>query len=217
MVNILRNNRNFSYKRVNHKIVPNCFIIENKPIKRASQKVLKILSVGRFHYAKDYRTSLEAVKIVSQKVHLFYKIVGWGELEQDIRQWIANLDMKEIIEIVINPHDLAFYYEEADVFLQTSIFEGLSNTIMEAMSFTLPVVTTDVGDNNRLVIHGETGYLCGAGNVEQIAEQLERLSQDSERRVSMGLKGYDHLKLNYSMSIFQQQYFDFIARERQSK
>jgi L-malate glycosyltransferase len=63
-----------------------------------------------------------------------------------------------------------------DAFAQTSLCEGMSNTILEAMASGLPVVATGVGGNLELVTHEETGLLFPPGDVSTLAANLARLA-----------------------------------------
>ncbi|NJK98226.1 MAG: glycosyltransferase family 4 protein [Bacteroidales bacterium] len=64
----------------------------------------------------------------------------------------------------------------------TSIEEGLSNSIMEAMSFGLPIVATSAGDSEYLVKDNFNGYICKAGDSSDLAEKLYRLISDEDLR-----------------------------------
>lgn len=192
-------------------VIPNCFDLATKPIPRNNKDTITVLTVGRFHYAKDYQSSIKAISHLKDKIeNLQYVIIGWGESELEIRNWIKQYDVEGITRVIIKPNNLYNYYIQADIYLQTSIFEGLSNTIMEALSYSLPVVTTDVGDNGRLVISGKTGYLCPTKHTEAIAGSIEKLVNNSKLRNQFGIDGYNLLKQNYSLKIFKKQYIDFI-------
>ena len=192
-------------------VIPNCFELENYRIIREIKKQVTIISVGRFHRAKDYRTALKSINILKLKrVDFKYKLIGHGSLEVDIRTWVKEYQLENEVEVIINPPNLNDYYIQADVYLMTSIFEGLSNTVLEAMSFSLPLVITDVGDNNRLVENGLNGYLCEVGNAEMIANKLEYFIHNYDKRIEFGLNSYKKLKENYSFEKFQQRYFEFI-------
>jgi glycosyltransferase involved in cell wall biosynthesis len=191
-------------------VISNCIDQKKDYIKRTNRRVLTILSVGRFHEAKDYRTALQSIKIVSSNYNVRYRLIGWGKKEIDIRSWITSFNLEDKAEIIVNPKDLDKYYREADIFLQTSIFEGLSNTIMEAMNYSLPIVATHVGDNKLLVEDCGSGILCRAGDSQEIAKSLCSLCKDNNLRNSMGLKGYEHIKKNYSISNFKNKYIYFI-------
>ena len=76
----------------------------------------------------------------------------------------------------------------ADVFLLTSINEGIPLTVIEAMAAGLPVVATDVSGVAEVVRNGETGLLAPSGDVESLARHVLRLTA-SEERERMGRAG----------------------------
>ncbi|MFW5872907.1 MAG: glycosyltransferase [bacterium] len=195
--------------------IPNCIEI-SRPLFDRKNTILsiQILTVARFVDQKDYPTALSTIKklsqILLQACNFKYVIVGHGELEQEVRNTIKDHNLESIVQVIINPDDLTDYFLESDIYLSTSIFEGTSNTIMEAMSYSLPVVATNVGDNDRLVIDGQTGFLTPVKDVGTLADRLEELILSPEKRNQMGATGYQHLKENYSVDKFQQRYFELI-------
>lgn len=192
-------------------VIPNCFELENEKIIREEKKQVTIISIGRFHQAKDYQTALKSISILnSKRVDFKYKLIGHGKLEEDIKNWVKEYQLENEVEVIINPPNLNDYYIQADIYLMTSIFEGLSNTVLEAMSFSLPLVLTDVGDNNRLVENDKNGYLCEVRNVEMIATKLEYLIKYYKKRIEFGLNSYNKLKENFSFDKFQKNYFELI-------
>lgn len=196
------------FKREKIKIIPNCFedIIPFQEKTEIKQKV-KIITVGRFVKQKDYFTALMAIdKIRSCHHNVFYQIVGYGELEEVIRRRISEMKIESHVEIYINPPNIFELLSNADIYLSTSLFEGTSNSIMEAMNADLPVVATDVGDNSELVNGGVTGFLTNVGNVEQICTHLNTLILDRNLRLEMGCQGKRHLQQKYSMDQFKRRY-----------
>jgi len=192
-------------------VIPNCFELNNDVIIRKKKQQLIILSLGRFVEQKDWITSLESIKLLRVKFANFrYYIVGYGRLERQIREWIVSNNTSKYITMIINPSNINKYYQQADIYLQTSLFEGLSNTVMEAMSFSLPLVTTNVGDNNRLVINEKNGYLCEKGDIKGIFEKLLSLCSSREKRVKLGLESYKFLSKNYTTDVFISNYSQLI-------
>ena len=100
----------------------------------------------------------------------------------------------------------------ADIYISTSLFEGTSNSIMEALNWSLPVVATDVGDNDHLVINGENGFLHPVGDVSGLAQSLSLLLDSSDLRNKMGLRSNQNLRENYSMEVFEKRYIDLIEQ-----
>ncbi|MFH0865661.1 MAG: glycosyltransferase [Bacteroidota bacterium] len=201
-------------------VIPNCIELDdgNKRtrIVKDDPSEIKILSVARFVAPKDYDTALYALRILLDKttgnIHVKYVIVGYGELEQVIRSKINELSLNGHTEIILNPPDIRPYYLASDIYLSTSLFEGLSNSIMEAMSYSLPVVATDVGDNSYLVKDGISGFLCPVRSPERIAEKVLILIKDCNKRKLFGEESYANLINNYSFQTFQNSYEEFIAR-----
>lgn len=187
--------------------------IEIPAIREKVHETITIISVGRFVDAKDYNTSLNSIRILSRSINTFkYFIIGHGNQLDLIKSAIIEYQIESIVEIVINPENVDEYYRMSDIYLSTSIFEGLSNSIMEAMSFGLPVVATNVGDNKYLIKDGETGFLANVKDSELIASKLEILINDAQLRNTMGARGRQHIIENFSIEKFTQQYIDLIEK-----
>jgi len=79
------------------------------------------------------------------------------------------------------------WLDRFDVFLLPSTCEGSAGAVSEAMASGLPVITSP--NSGSLVRHGVDGYICPYDNVDAMAEYIEQLSQDRQRRHEMGLAG----------------------------
>jgi glycosyltransferase involved in cell wall biosynthesis len=207
------------FKEEKFHIIHNAFELKTNIIERNNEGVVKILSVARFVPQKDYFTALEAIKILKGKLNLKtnpfqYLLIGYGQLEQEIRNKVEELELSDVVQIIINPENLFEYFKKSDIFLSTSLFEGMSNSVMEALSYSLPVVTTDAGDMEYLVRDGHNGYLCEFKNPNQIADNLEKIIVNSKKRATMGRNSYSLLKDNFSLEIFEKKYLDFITQAK---
>lgn len=200
-------------------IIPNCHEILEPP--RKFIPILsnpKIITIGRFVGQKDYFTAIDAISILKDKLmeincNLYFKytIVGYGALEDKIRSYAHIKNVGEIVEIVINPLNATDYLKDADIYLSTSLFEGLSNSILEAMEYSLPIVATNVGDNNKLVLEGENGFLAKVKDACSIAEKLQTLIKHKDLRETMGRNGYNHLTKTFSSNTFRNNYKELIS------
>jgi len=192
-------------------VIPNCIMINKDSVEHTNKEIISILSVGRFNYSKDYFTALKTIKLLNQNKNNFnYTIIGWGQLANQIEKWIDELSLRNNVKIIINPPDLKKYFIKADIFFQTSIFEGLSNTIMEAMNYSLPIVTTKVGDNDKLIIHGKNGYLANVKDTHELSDYIQKLLSSYRLRTEFGKCSYALLKKNYSHEVFKRKYIEFI-------
>lgn len=216
--------RNFIDKGFNAEkmiVIPNGLELDNAFIERPDTREIRILSVGRFVTQKDYFTAIESIALLSKKIvepfTIKYFIVGYGELENAIKQQIKELQIEDKVELVINPPNIQIYYEEAHIYLCTSLFEGLSNAIMEAMSYSLPVVATVAGDNDQLVKPEENGYLVNTKDVGSIVMYLEKLIYSYEERAIMGKNSYQIIKESYTFQAFQRNYLNLIKSHNKDR
>jgi len=157
--------------------------------KRAGNGEVRIITVGRFVKQKDYSTALFSFrKLLEERndVRLKYCIVGYGPLEKQIRSLAEHLQIDSHMEFIINPVNVPEILKKSDIFLSTSLFEGVSNSIMEAMVAGLPIVATDVGDNKYLIRNGRNGYLVPIKDVEKVVNRLDYLVGSEEIRNEYG-------------------------------
>lgn len=155
-----------------------------------SENIISIITVARFVKAKDFKTALLAFKQLTCSVNdkmIRYTLVGYGKEETRIRSLVNSLDLDSRVDLIINPPNVSDYLKSANIYLSTSLFEGLSNSLMEAMVAGLPIVATDVGDNSFLVREGFNGYLVPPRAVDQIASRLESLARTEEQRQIFGV------------------------------
>lgn len=204
---------NLGFRKSKNIVIPNSFPDIAEPIVRPEHDVKTIITVGRFDSQKDYKTLIESVSRLVRKDYRLC-IVGYGLLEEQIRDWVKEYGIENNTDIHIKPNNVPELERGADIYVSTSLFEGTSNSIMEALNWSLPVVATNVGDNDHLVIDGENGYLHPIGDVDGIAVSISRLLNSSDLRNKMGQKSNQILRENYSMEIFEKRYMDLIEEKK---
>lgn len=191
--------------------IPNCFPSIADPKEKTEKEKVRIITVARFHPQKDYETAIKAIALLKKACKNFmFDLCGYGVLEKQIRGWVKQYDVEDEVEFHIHPNNIPELLQQADIYISTSLFEGTSNSIMEAMNWCLPVVCTNVGDNDKLVHDGENGYLTQIGDAEQMAAKLKSLIADRNLRQEMGLRSNQILRENYSMEIFEKRYIELI-------
>ncbi len=197
------------YKAHKCHVISNCIDeINNVSLERNRDSVVNIISVCRFIEQKDLPTALRVMRqlVDEATVKVKYYLVGYGALEQHLRELIVEMDLSDYVEIVIKPDNLQDYFEMADIYFSTSLFEGTSNSIMEALSFDLPVVTTNVGDNNQLVEQYKNGMVLEVGDEEGMVDKLKLLCSDSQLRITYGKQSKKILVEKFSRSKFEENY-----------
>lgn len=192
-------------------VIPNCFPNIAEPITREDKEIKHIVTVGRFVPQKDYKTIIRTIACLKElRKNFVMDIIGYGEEEQNIRAWIKEYGIEEYTNIYIRPENVQDIVRAADIYLSTSLFEGTSNSIMEALNWSLPVVATNVGDNDHLVIDGVNGMLHTIGDAKGMALSLANLIENTEIRKKYGIASNKNLRENYSMEIFEERYLKLI-------
>ncbi len=110
-----------------------------------------ILMASRLTWEKNLELAVEATAIALKSApNLGLVIVGAGLVEAKLRLLISNLGVQK--NVIIEPwtQQLSSYYKTADLFLNTSYYEGYGRTLLEAQACGLPVVSTDVGVANEI-------------------------------------------------------------------
>lgn len=145
---------------------------------------IRILSVGRLTEAKAFHFAVDAAKILKDKgLEFRWYIVGFGSLEEPLRQQIKETDIEDTF-FLLGPQPNPYpFFKECDIYVQTSIFEGSCITIEEAMAFFKPIVTTDFPAAYEKVVDGKNGLITQM-NAESIAAGVEQLIASEEKRRS---------------------------------
>ncbi len=205
--------KNFNASKMS--VIPNGILLKKRKEFLTRKETVTILTVARFVKQKDHKTAIDAVNylykhLLRRRMYgLKYYIVGYGRQKKSLKKYIKKHNLESIIEL-IETDDIASMYDKADIYLCTSLFEGVSNSILEAMNNTLPIVATDVGDNRYLVHHESSGFLCTVGDFRGVARSLYTIVTNAFRRVNMGRESHKILQKNYSEEIFKQRYLNFI-------
>jgi glycosyltransferase involved in cell wall biosynthesis len=181
-------------------------------VKRIGHEI-RIISVCRFVPPKDFHTALNSFKRLTEKnkdKSLKYVLAGWGTMEGEIRSMARDLGLDNV-EMHINPPGIPELLKSCDIYLSTSLFEGLSNSIMEAMAAGLPVVATDVGDSSCLVRDGINGFIFQCRDVAAASEKLDWLVNNEASRTEFGNNSYSIIKSEFSEAMLIDKYRKVIS------
>ena len=197
-------------------VIQNAIELKNPQLdSKSSNGEIKIITVGRFVKQKDYKTALKSFSnLVDRNKDRKYRyyIVGYGPLEKEVRSLAEQLKIDNKIKVFINPPDVSSILKSSDIFLSTSLFEGVSNSIMEALVAGLPVVATNVGDNSYLVKDGKNGFLVPCRDVETIVDKLEYLSGSADKRNEFGKNSIKVVETEFSRMKLLDNYLSLFSK-----
>jgi L-malate glycosyltransferase len=151
---------------------------------------LLLVQAARLDVMKDHGTSLRTMeRLIRERPGTHLALIGSGDKQEEVEAEIAQRGLGRHVHLLGRRQDVARFLSAADVFLLTSISEGIPLTLIEAMGAELPVVSTEVGGVSEVVVAEKTGLLAPAGDDGMLAEHILRLAQDSVTRRSMGRAG----------------------------
>ena len=169
---------------------------------QASDTTLRVISTGSVIWRKGYEYALLAVRhLLDRGVPVRYDIIGGGAEQQRLLDTIHDLGLGEVVHWHgrLDPAGVLARLQEADVFLLTSLSEGISNSVLEGMACGLPVVTTDVGGMAEAVSDGVEGFLVPPRDPAATAEALYHLWARPERRPVMGAAARRRIQLDFAL------------------
>jgi glycosyltransferase involved in cell wall biosynthesis len=135
-----------------------------------------LLFIARLVEQKGISFLIDAIHIClhAKKIpNLRLIIVGDGPLRVDFQKQINKLNLMKYIFLAGEKENLNPYLSEADLYIDSSLWSGLSVAAIKAMEASLPLIMTDVGGARQLTNNGEHGYLCEEKNCKALADLIE--------------------------------------------
>ena len=127
------------------------------------------------------------------------------------------MNIENEVEILINPQNIPGILQNCNIYISTSLYEGLSNSIMEAMVAGLPVIATNVGDNTYLIQDGYNGFIVPCGDINLIVEKLDYLTNFEKIRIEFGNKSHPIIESKFSEKKFIENYFQLFSKMTPSR
>jgi glycosyltransferase involved in cell wall biosynthesis len=142
----------------------------------------KVVSIGRFEKQKGYDIGIEAMRLLKEKGYDFqWIILGEGSQKQKIKLKVEEYNLKNHVYFLGIKENHYPYLKIADVFMQTSRFEGKSIAIDEAKILAKPILVTNFSTVNDQIEDGVTGSISEM-NYQEVCNKLIQLIEQSELR-----------------------------------
>ncbi len=159
-----------------------------------------LANVGALVDHKGHKHLIDAMAHVVREIpDARLVIFGEGELRPQLERQIKDLHLEKHAMLVGFRQDVLQLVKSADVFVMSSITEGLGSTVLDAMAMTLAVVGTHAGGIPEAVEHGETGLLVPTGDARALAGAMVRLLKDPKLRQRMGEAGLRRVQQNFGV------------------
>ncbi len=160
---------------------------------------VKILFVGQMIKEKGIFDLVDAVEQLHEVHHLDVELllVGEGTARITVEHILQERRMSSYVHcfgMIIDPVQLSHIYQQSDIFCLPSYSEGFPRVIYEAMLYSLPIVTTDVGQIGAVIEDGFNGLFHAPGDCPSLTNCLLKLIHDPKLRITLGDSGYKTLE-----------------------
>jgi glycosyltransferase involved in cell wall biosynthesis len=178
-----------------------------------------IICVANLHPNKGHRYILEAFEQLHNpsspsfqgeelKRGLKLLLIGDGTERENLERQTMNYRSKKNILFLGRRTDVPKLLRISDCFVLPTLFEGMSNAIMEAMASGLPVITTDIPENKVLIRNGETGILVATHSTDEIADNIRKIISSKS---SLGENARNFMKENFSIALSARKLSNFLS------
>ncbi len=134
---------------------------------------LNIINIGRLEDQKDHLTLLNAIKLIKNRIKLKLLIIGNGSMRNEIHNFIEKNSLKKNVMILNNLHNPFPYLLRSDLFVLSSIYEGLPNVLLEALTLNKFVISTNCSTGpSEILLKGRGGILVPIKDYKSLAESI---------------------------------------------
>jgi glycosyltransferase involved in cell wall biosynthesis len=173
-----------------------------------------LITVGRFSYSKAQRYAIEAFAILQKKhTNLKFLLIGEGELLEDCKALSKTLNIPDnCIYFLGYQKDIPKYLSISDLFIFTSLREGLPRVIVEASLLKIPVVTFQVEGAGEVLENEKTGFIVPQGNVNTLLSKTEELILHPELRFLFSNSAHQFVLQHWDIRIMAEQLYKIYNR-----
>lgn len=166
------------------------------------QTIVNITAIGRLEKQKNFQLLIKAFTAVSQKYpFVLLSIYGEGSLRSDLEAMIRESACEKRIMLRGWTNNVANVLVQSDLFILSSDYEGMPNTLMEAMACGVPCITTDCPTGpNELIENNVTGLLIPVNDSTKLIEAMDYMLSHPDKAKAMGENAHAFVGENYNLN-----------------
>ena len=187
----------------------NKYEIINKSRKRINdnffnkKKTIKILNIGRLTKQKNQMLILEAIKILKKKYNFKLYIIGKGNEKDNLRLFIKKNKLKNFVKIknfVKNPYP---FIKRCDLFVLSSVYEGLPNVLIEAQLLNKIIISTSCPTGPKeILMNGRAGILVKNNDLNAFVSKIEFFFKNKKKLKNLAVYGKKNIeRFNFNINM----------------
>lgn len=163
-------------------------------------------SYGRFATQKGYAHLIDAMSILRQQgVQVNLVLGGGGELENELKRQVRDLNLQDHVTFPGWVKDREAFFNAIDVFCLSSIHEPFGLVLLEAMTYSKPILSTGVSGPAEILQDGKDAVLCEPGSGQALAQGIQRLMDHPEKLSQLAQAAHEKVVERYSMETVSKQ------------
>lgn len=180
---------------------------------RKNPNKIVFLAIARLEKEKDLDTAITAFKgVIDAGIDAEFTIVGDGSQRKSLEHLSRILNLESRIKLVGWQNNASEYYQNADIYISTSLYEGYGMSTVEAASYGLPLVISNTGVVGDIFNNGEEALVCKQKDVNSFAMAFIELARDNSLRIKMGERArISALRHRISKEEYLQKYRESLA------
>jgi len=156
---------------------------EDLPVPYTGVRKKEIVAVCRLNPQKNLKMLIEAFYLLVNDFPIYsLKIYGEGEQEEELKEFVRKLDLTDKVYFKGFNRDIHNMIHDASMYVSSSNYEGISNSMLEAMALGIPSIVTDcpIGGAKMVVKNGENGILVPVGNTNALYKAMRSIIENKE-------------------------------------
>jgi glycosyltransferase involved in cell wall biosynthesis len=194
-------------------VIPNPLSDTLPPVDRTLTREKTVITAGRLTRQKNHKLLMDSFKEFAVN-HADYRlnIFGRGEMEEELQNYIHELSMEGKITLCGFSDDLYAELAKGGIYVSSSDWEGISNSLLEALAMGIPTIATDcpMGGSRMSIRNGENGLLIPMQNKEKLVEALGKIADDEEFADRLSRAG-EAIREKYSQRVILEQWMEALG------
>jgi len=195
---------------------------KNEIIKKSKEKIkldffkgsfVKIITVGRLVDQKDHLTMLRAINLIKDK-NIKLLIIGNGKNKLKLKNYIKDNKLSSKVKIISFKKNPYKYIVLADIFLFSSIYEGLPNVLLEAQCLKKFIISTNCPTGPKeILLNGKFGEIVPMLNYKKLSKKImsyKKTKKNIIKKIKLGYKNLNRFDYNYNMDKYSKVIKKFI-------
>jgi len=160
---------------------------------------LNLINVARLVDQKDHMTLLKAVNRIKKLIDFNLLIIGEGEKKRELKYYINKNDLYKNVKLLGNKKNPFNLIKSSDIFILTSLYEGLPNVLLEAQALKTFIISTNCPTGPKeILLNGKAGSIFNVGDYKKLSKLILNFSKYQARYLKMKNIGYKNLfRFNY--------------------